>query len=239
MKPPMKTNFPPGYKPRKPSKKLLNDIYNLLFQKYGPQDWWPGDTDFEVIIGAILTQSTSWTNVEKAIKNLKKEKLLSPKALYEVDKKHLAQLIRSSGYFNAKAHKLKSFIYFLFEKHHGNLKHLLGQPWKHLRDELLTVHGIGDETADSIVLYAANQPSFVVDAYTRRIFFRLGMVPEKVSYETMRDIFMKDLDVKTELFNEYHALIVTFGKNQCKKRPVCEGCVLKRYCWFWRTVTTK
>lgn len=225
-----------GFKSRKASQKLLNSIYHHLYQKYGPQDWWPGDTDFEVIIGAILTQSTSWTNVEKAIHNLKKENLLSPKGLLRIDEKRLAQLIHSSGYFNVKAKKLKAFIHFLFEKHHGNLKKLLEQPWQKLREELLSVYGIGEETADSIVLYAADQPSFVVDAYTKRIFYRLGIIQEKTSYAETREIFMKYLKSDTALFNEYHALIVAFGKYQCKKKPVCLSCVLRDDCWYWKTL---
>ncbi len=225
-----------GFKSRKVSRKLLFTIYHRLFQKYGPQDWWPGDTDFEVIVGAILTQSTAWTNVEKAIENLKREKLLTPKALLEVNEKHLAQLIRSSGYFNVKAKKLKAFIHFLYEKYNGNLKILLGQPWPKLREELLSVYGIGEETADSIVLYAADQPSFVVDAYTKRVFYRLGIIRKKISYQEVRKIFMNCLESKATLYNEYHALIVMFGKNQCKKRPVCSPCVLRDYCWYWKTL---
>jgi endonuclease III related protein len=225
-----------GFKPRKVSRKLLQNIYHHLFQKYGPQDWWPGDTDFEVIIGAILTQSTSWTNVEKAITNLKKEKLLTPKALLEINEKHLAQLIRSSGYFNVKAKKLKAFIHFLYERYNGNLKKLLKQPWHKLREELLSVYGIGEETADSIVLYAADQPSFVVDAYTKRIFYRLGLIQEKSSYKELREIFMNHLELDVTMFNEYHALIVAFGKYQCKKKPVCPSCVLRDYCWYWKTL---
>src|SRR5574337_805783 len=157
-------------------KAKLKAFYSAMFDAFGPQDWWPGETPFEVIVGAILTQNTSWSNVEKAIANLKKEKLLTPKALHALKAGELAAHIRPAGYFNVKAKRLKHFLDHLFEKHDGKLKRLLDRDAPLLREELLSINGIGPETADSIVLYAANHPEFVVDAYTKRIFSRHKLV---------------------------------------------------------------
>jgi endonuclease-3 related protein len=210
----------------------LISLYERLFAYFGPRHWWPADSPYEVIVGAILTQSAAWSNVEKAIQNLKEEDLLSQKALLSVSEKKLAEVIRSAGYHNAKAKKLKAFAKFLKEKHQGELSSLFSLPTDDLRDELLLVWGIGPETADSIVLYAAGKPSFVVDAYTRRIFSRLGAVDEKISYDDLKDFFENHLPCSVLLFNEYHALIVELGKTFCRKTPKCDMCPIKKMCVY-------
>jgi endonuclease-3 related protein len=219
-----------------PDAKFLMEVYHRLYKLYGPQHWWPGETDIEIIIGAILTQSTAWTNVEKAIANLNQKKLLTVKGLYEVQEAELAELIRPSGYFNQKAKKVKAFIQYLHDFHHGKLDSLLSVEMGALRKELLSIHGIGEETADSIILYASRQPSFVVDAYTRRIFYRLGCHEEKITYQESKELFTQNLPPEEKLFNEYHALIVAFGKNQCKKKPQCSSCPLQELCGYWKTL---
>lgn len=206
---------------------LLKEIYNRLFAYFGPQHWWPGETPFEVIIGAILTQNTSWNNVERAIANLKKHKLLNPSALKKVNSRKLARLIRSSGYYNQKTKKLKNFISFLFSRYKGSLTKMFKQKLPKLRKELLEINGIGPETADSIILYAANKPVFVVDAYTKRIFSRHHLIKQDFNYHEIQDIFMKNLKPQAKLFNEYHALIVKLGKDICKTMPNCSCCPLE------------
>jgi endonuclease-3 related protein len=208
----------------------LTVIYDRLFDRYGPQHWWPGDTPFEVIIGAILTQSTAWTNVEKAIANLKAEGLLDPVSLDAIETEKLATLIRPSGYYNAKAAKLKAFIKRLHDEHSGSLNQLFALDTTSLRRELLSIHGIGPETADSILLYAANRPVFVIDTYTKRIIGRLGLAPADDSYEAFQQLFMNRLPHDEGMFNEYHALFVRHGKDICRKSPKCDGCCLLDIC---------
>ncbi|HEY1469408.1 MAG TPA: endonuclease III domain-containing protein [Candidatus Acidoferrum sp.] len=211
-----------------PAQPILHAYYDALFAAHGPQDWWPGRTRFEVIVGTILTQNTSWTNVERAIAGLRKEKLLTVEAMERVSLSKLARLIRSSGYFRQKARKLKEFVGFLRSQHHGSLSKMFQVPTAVLREQLLGVHGIGPETADSILLYAGNHPVFVVDAYTRRILQRHGLARGKETYEDIRKLFEKSLPANRELFNEYHALIVHVGKHFCRaKAPVCSGCALR------------
>lgn len=200
--------------------------YEALIRAFGPQGWWPGETPIEVAIGAILTQNTAWTNVEKAIANLKRAGALSYGALHKLPEKDLADLIRPAGYFNVKAKRLKSFLDHIFENH-GNLKKFLSLPEERLRTELLSINGIGPETADSISLYAAGTSEFVVDAYTRRIFSRHGFFGEDASYDEMKALFTSNLPKDKTIFNEYHALIVKTAKDFCKKRaPQCEACPL-------------
>jgi endonuclease-3 related protein len=211
----------------KTTKAILDEIYERLFKAFGPQHWWPGETPFEVCIGAILTQNTAWMNVEKAITNLKKEKLLTPQALKKISMSRLARLIRSAGYYNQKAKKLKNFIKFLFDNYGGNIKRMLNEDFLVLRSRLLEVNGIGLETADSIVLYAANKPLFVVDAYTRRILSRHNLIGLDASYTEIQNLFMDNLEDRVLLFNEYHALIVRLGKEICKTKPNCPACPIK------------
>lgn len=208
------------------SKKLLN-IYNKLHNRFGPRHWWPADTPFEVIVGAILTQNTAWSNVEKAIRNLKKEKLLTPASFVSVRKNTLSRLIRPAGYFNVKARRLKNFVNVLAGEFGGDLEKLFKLPTGELRKKLLTINGIGPETADSILLYAANRPVFVVDAYTKRIFSRHKVIGKDSDYDSVRRLFMENLPKKTKLFNEYHALIVQLGKEYCRTKPVCDSCPLE------------
>ncbi len=209
----------------------LMQIYSKLLEKFGKQYWWPAETNFEVITGAILTQQASWKNVEKAIKNLKSLLLLNPYNIYKIELKKLEEIIKPSGFYKIKAKRLKNFVNFLFEKYDGDLERLLSLDKDELRKELLTVNGIGKETADSIVLYAAHKPTFVVDAYTIRIFNRLGVIKER-DYEKVKEIFEKSLHIDVEIYKEYHALIVELGKNICKVKPRCEACPLKKWCEY-------
>ena len=204
-------------------------VFDLLLKRYGALHWWPADTPIEVCVGAILTQNTNWGNVEKAMVNLKREGLLSVEALWEIDQERLADLIRPSGFFNIKSARLKDFLGWLLERY-GSLDAMFSGDWRLLREELLSVRGIGRETCDAILLYAGGKPSFVVDAYTKRLFSRLGLVRETDSYEQVRLLFMDSLPADSELFNEYHALIVEQCKRHCKKKPLCEGCPLQGLC---------
>ncbi|MDL1972411.1 MAG: endonuclease III domain-containing protein [Deltaproteobacteria bacterium] len=205
----------------------LMEIFNLLYDAFGPRHWWPGDSPFEVIVGAILTQNTTWKNVEKAINNLKRANLLEPKALYRLPYEILVDLIHPVGFFNIKAKRLKAFLNFLFEEFQGNLEEMFSLEMEGLRKKLLSIPGIGPETADSILLYAGGKPSFVVDAYTRRILSRHGLIHEEASYEEIRELFMDHLPSDVGLFNEYHALLVELGKRFCKTKPHCKGCPLE------------
>jgi len=204
---------------------LLN-IYQRLYTKYGPQHWWPAEKPFEVIIGAILTQSTNWTNVEKAIKNLKQADALKPDALRKLSKDKLARLIHACGYYNVKASKLKAFMEWFGEKYHDSLERLFTQDVVSLRQQLLDIYGIGNETADAIILYAGNKPTFVIDAYTRRIMGRMGIKPYKDSYNDWQKMFMENLPTDVKLFNEYHGLLVKLGKEVCRTHPLCHQCCL-------------
>ena len=197
-----------------------------MYDKLGRQYWWPGETPFEVIIGAILTQNTNWSNVEKAIKNLKTAGKLSPKGIYELSEQELARLIKPSGFFNVKAKRVKTFIHWLFSKYGGDLDRMFAGDLHSLRGELLSVKGIGPETADSILLYAGNFPTFVVDAYTHRILSRHELIPEESAYDDIKSFFEENLPVDVQLFNEYHALIVNIGKMFCKPKKICEECPL-------------
>ncbi|MBA7657125.1 Endonuclease III [subsurface metagenome] len=208
--------------------KQLTEIYQLLFDRFGPQHWWPGQTQFEIIAGAILTQNTNWANVEKAIANLKAADRLTPEKLYHFDVSRLAELIRPAGYYNIKAKRLKNFINWLFENYDGKLTNLETLDTDQLRAELLAVKGIGRETADSILLYAFDRPIFVVDAYTARIAFRHQLIEPDADYEQLRELFQSNLPQDTKLFNEYHALLVRVGKEFCRPKVRCPGCPLEK-----------
>ena len=214
-------------------------IYSSLFACYGPQNWWPGEGPFEVIVGAILTQSAAWGNVEKAIGNLKKAGALSPQALRSLPLSELSHLIYPSGYYNAKAIKLKAFAERLGEGYNNDLEELFSLPIPELRSELLSIHGIGQETADSIILYAAGRPVFVIDAYSRRIVRRLGLGVEGNSYESFQALFTENLPHDEALFNEYHALLVRHGKSACRRAPICSECCLSPQCLTFDTTLTK
>jgi endonuclease III related protein len=204
--------------------------YKTLYTAYGPQHWWPAKTPFEVCIGAILTQSTSWKNVEKAIKNLKNERILNPKAIATIKPARLANLIRPSLYYNVKAKKLKEFVKFISKEYGGKVENMRKTPINELRTRLLHVWGLGPETVDSILLYALDKPSFVVDAYTKRVFSRLDLVQEDASYDEVKALFESSLPRDAALFNEYHALIVEHGKNVCRTKPLCDLCCLRDMC---------
>jgi len=208
---------------------LLN-IYRRLLAHSGPQHWWPAGEPFEVIVGAILTQSAAWGNVEKAIANLRAAEALSPRALRRLPLSKLATLVHPCGYYNAKALKLKSFAYWLGNHYDDDLDKLFANNTDDLRQQLLSIHGIGQETADSIILYAANKPIFVIDAYTRRIINRIGLAPDRNSYAAYQALFMEHLPPDAELFNEYHALLVCQGKNVCRSRSLCQQCCLSDMC---------
>jgi endonuclease-3 related protein len=215
---------------RKYPKTSLLAIYHLLHEQYGPQHWWPAETPLEMIIGAILTQSAAWTNVEKAIHNLKASSSLSIEGLQSIPQDELARLIYPSGYYNVKAKKIRAFVEWLAEKYDSDLNRLFALDIPTLRQELLSVHGVGEETADSIVLYAAHQPMFVIDAYTRRIITRLGLAPCEETYAAFQALFMENLLHDEALFNEYHALLVQHGKTVCRKVPLCRSCCLSHVC---------
>jgi len=216
-------------KSSKDSKKILYSIYQKLYRAFGPQHWWPGDTPFEIAIGAILTQNTNWTNVEKAIQNLKRNKALSARALHNIPLRELAELIRPTGYFNIKAKRLKAFIEFLMNHYHGSMKNMKHEDIVSLREELLSIHGVGRETADSMILYALDKPIFVIDAYTKRVLSRHSIMDYKDSYDTFQALFHASLKKDVRLFNEYHALFVMVGKTFCKRQnPLCEKCPLNK-----------
>ena len=206
----------------------FKQVYHLLFDANGKQHWWPGDSAFEIMVGAVLTQNTAWSNVEKAIANLKRAKALSPKAIVNAHPRRLATWLKPSGYFNIKAKRLRAFCKWLIEQ--GGVAKLKKMPTEALRHALLSVHGIGPETADDILLYAFDRPVFVIDAYTRRIFARLGLIKGDESYETLRAMFEQALGKDVVLLNEYHALIVIHGKDICRKRPLCNACCLAKVC---------
>jgi len=203
------------------------EIYNRLYKAYGPMHWWPGETPFEVMVGAILTQNTSWRNVEKAIQNLKERKVLHVRGIHQLKRDRLASLIKSSGYFRIKADRLKAFVNFLIGNYDGELKRLMKEGVEPLRQKLLDVKGIGPETADSILLYGLKKPIFVVDVYTKRILSRHGIISERASYDEVQRLFMNHLPHDERLFNEYHALLVHLGKTLCKKTPRCDICPVK------------
>jgi endonuclease III related protein len=208
----------------------LRTYYDALFAAHGPQHWWPGRSAFEVIVGAILTQNTSWTNVELAIRNLRREKLLTPRAIETVSLARLARLIRSSGYFRQKARKLKCFVRFLRAEYGGSLTAMFCTPTAVLREKVLSVYGIGPETADSILLYAGEHPVFVVDAYTRRLLERHQLATPAQGYEEIRGLFEGSLPGDAPLYNEFHALIVRTGKEYCRTRnPRCSECSLHSF----------
>lgn len=211
----------------------LSQVYRRLYSRYGPQGWWPGDGRFEVIAGAILTQSTAWTNVEKALEAMRSAGCWSFEAIARLPEDELAPVIRSSGYYNAKARKLRAFALHVLEHYNGDLDLLFAKEVPDLRAELLSIHGIGEETADDIIVYAAEKPSFVIDSYTRRIIDRMGLAPKgrNPSYARYQALFQDNLPAATPLFNEFHALLDHHAKVTClKTNPVCTGCCLVELC---------
>ena len=231
---------------------MLIRLYSALCSHFGPQHWWPvtkeGDLEpkyhkkiklnsrqkLEICFGAILTQNTSWKNVEKAIIQLNKNNLVNTEKILKISRKRLAKIIRSSGYHNQKAKKLKNFSYFLLKNYNGNIESFFKNDIEKLRKELLGINGIGSETADSIILYAAKKPIFVIDAYTKRFYSRFFDEKKDLKYDELQEIFEKSLKKDEKLFNEYHALIVELGKNYCKAKPLCEKCPIRKKCSYFR-----
>ena len=208
----------------------LRQLYRRLFDRYGPQGWWPAETPFEVMVGAVLTQNAAWSNVERAIANLKAVDLLDPEAILALDPQRLAELIRPSGYFNVKARRLAALCRWFVER--GGLGPLGVMETGPLREALLSVKGVGPETADDILLYAFHRPVFVVDAYTRRLFSRVGHDVGDHPYDILRLWIEARVPREVKVYNEYHALIVRHAKEHCRKRPLCEGCPLEKACRF-------
>ena len=206
-----------------------SEAYQLLYDHFGPQNWWPGETPLEIMVGAILTQNTNWSNVQKAIVNLKSEKLLDYQSLSQLSVDELAQLIRPAGYYNLKAQRLRNLLDMVADSYDGEVGLFLGYELGAARENLLGVKGVGPETADSILLYACGHPVFVVDMYTHRVFSRHNMVEEETDYEAIQDVFVDHLPQDLQLYNEFHALIVRVASTFCKKtKPLCEKCPLQR-----------
>jgi len=214
------------------SRKELTQIYRRLYRHYGDLHWWPGDTPLEISVGAILTQNTAWTNVEKAIRRLKEARSLCVRALHALSQRRLASLIKPAGYFNVKARRLQNFISFLQGRYSGSLRKMFNQETDRLRLELLSINGTGRETADSILLYAGEKPIFVIDAYTKRILSRHGVMRYEKNYDEFQRLFMQHLPPDVTLYNQYHAMLVNIGKDFCRKRPLCNLCPLNG----WRGV---
>lgn len=208
----------------------LDDVFERLLGHFGPRHWWPAETPFEVVVGAILTQNTAWRNVEYALDNLRRAGALAPAPLLALAPEELQTLLRPAGFFRQKSARLQGFIRHLAQHHDGDLETWLAGPLEAVREELLALKGIGPETADSILLYAGERPTFVVDAYTRRLFSRLGLLAGDEPYARIRDFFMEALPADAELFNEYHALIVEECKTFCRPRPDCGPCPLREIC---------
>ncbi len=208
---------------------LLQELYQKLYDAFGPQGWWPGETPFEVILGAILTQNTNWKNVALALTDLKAEGLLDPQVLRAMPDAELAQRLRPAGYFNIKTQRVKNFLDFFYRQFHDSLEEMAQEDLGTMRAALLTVKGIGPETADSILLYALNQPTFVVDAYTYRVLSRHNLAPEAPSYEELQALFMDHLPADVPRYQEFHALLVKVGKDFCRPRPRCPGCPLHEW----------
>lgn len=208
------------------AQKLLLDMYEHLFSKFGPRRWWPADSPFEVCVGAILTQNTAWKNVVKAIDRLKGASALEPLAIHALPHDELADLIRPAGYYNVKAKRLRNFVDHLVEVHGGMISSLLAGSVEFLREELLVINGVGRETADSIILYAARKPIFVIDAYTKRVLERHGLIEERLDYDRVQALFHANLPKTASLYNDFHAQFVAVGHHYCKKKPRCDECPL-------------
>lgn len=206
---------------------LTLEIFERLHAAFGPQHWWPGQTPFEVIVGAVLVQNTSWKNVEQAIDNLRDEGVMTVQKLYALPERELAEAIRPAGYFQVKARRLRNLLRLLVQEFDGSLDAMFATDMAMLREQLLRVNGIGPETADAILLYAGNLPTFVVDTYTHRILARHGWIGYDADYHKIKDYFEDSLPQDVELYNEYHALLVRLGKEYCRRTlPKCEGCPL-------------
>ncbi len=212
---------------------IVNRVYRQMFRRYGPRHWWPADSKFEVIVGAILTQNTNWKNVERALNNLKRAGVLDPDSILAAHHERLATWLRPSGYFNIKSKRLRNICGWLVNN--GGFRELQQMRTPALRNALLSVHGVGRETADDILLYAFNRPVFIIDAYTRRIFSRLGFIQGNEDYDVIRRLFESNMARRLSDYKEYHALIVLHGKTVCRPAPDCEQCCINKLCAFSRT----
>ena len=207
----------------------LMSFYHILLDHYGPQNWWPGDSPFEVMVGAVLTQNTNWSNVEKAINNLKTANVLTPAKINQLSPEKLAELIKPAGYFNLKSRRLKNLVHWFCTQYEASPQLLANLSIGRLREELLSINGIGRETADSIILYALEKPTFVVDTYTYRVLLRHGCIDSDSDYEQIKDYCQSHLPDNVSLYNELHAVIVRVGKEHCRPRPRCQGCPLRKF----------
>ena len=207
----------------------LDEVYQQLYEALGPQHWWPAESAFEVVLGAVLVQNTAWRNVEKAIENLRQSDLLSAGAMYQLPPEELEELIRPAGYFRMKTRRIRNLLDYLFTQHEGSLSAMLKVDTETLREQLLQINGIGPETADSILLYAAERPVFVVDTYTNRILKRHGWIEHEADYSTIQAHFQTHLEADAQLYNEFHALLVRIGNLYCRKKPRCEECPLAKW----------
>jgi endonuclease-3 related protein len=210
-----------------PKGKILVEMYERILKAVGPRGWWPAESPFEVIVGAILTQNTSWANVERAIDNLKGAGILSPSGIRDIAEDELAEVIKPSGFYRVKARRLKGYVHFFYEEFEGDMGRMRSQDLIPLRERLLRVDGLGPETADSILLYALEKPIFVVDAYTKRIFSRHNLISERGNYEEVQGMVMREFGREVGRYNEFHALLVFLGKHWCRRVPRCEGCPLE------------
>ncbi len=210
-------------------REILLQLFNRMKSYFGSPNWWPGETPFEIMVGAILTQNTNWRNVEIAIKNLKEKGVLDPASILNMPMDELCYLIKPSGFYKQKAKRLKDFSRYIMENYNGSIEAMGKKDLEELRKELLSIKGIGEETADSILLYALKKPIFVVDAYTYRILKRHGLIPEEISYSELQSLFMDNLPEDVELYSDFHALFVLTGKNFCKKDPLCKECPLNGF----------
>jgi endonuclease-3 related protein len=218
-----------SWTPHSTFSQYLLELFQRLSHRFGRQAWWPAENRFEVMVGAVLTQNTNWKNVERAISNLKKRDLLSLEALHLIPPSELAEIIRPAGYFNIKTKRLKNLMAFLMTKYQGDLSLFYGDETDVLREGLLSVKGVGPETADSILLYAVHRPVFVVDSYTYRILNRHGLADEPFTYDELQALFEHNLPESVTLYNEFHALLVQTGKHFCKKTPLCRDCPLQHW----------
>ena len=215
--------------------RIVRQVYDLLYERYGPQGWWPAKTKLEVVLGAILVQSTAWGNAAKALDAIREAGVLDVTALARLSEGEIAELVRSSGFYTVKASRVKAFVEHVMEGYGGDLDTMLDQEVAELRRELMGIHGIGEETADCIVLYAAGKPTFVIDEYTRRIVGRLGVWPRgRGTYGDYQRVFEEALGSEAGVFGEYHALLIALGKDVCRKSPLCLGCALKQVCEYGR-----
>jgi len=210
------------------ARRKLGIMFDRLFEHYGPQHWWPGETEDEIVVGAILTQNTAWTNVVRAIDRLRQAGCLSYAALHDLPVGKLETLIRPSGTYRVKARRLKAFVETLMCEFGGSLEAMVAGELEAVRTRLTNIHGIGPETADAIILYAGHRPTFVVDAYTKRVLRRHHLIDGQADYETSRSLFHRHLAHDASFFNEYHALLVAVGKAHCRSRAKCTGCPLRR-----------